>query len=86
MSYMWAKSNFFVLQLYYNTVNSLGVQIFAKKQQINNMWMFLLSPQVNTVLVREDIYSFLEARILNPAQPGQWEPAAVLLKEARQQR
>lgn len=45
--------------------------------------VLLLPSQVNAVLVREDIYSSLEAKILNPAQP---EPTAALLKEARQQR
>lgn len=46
MSYMWAKSNFFVLQLYYNTVNSLGVQFFAKKQQIKNICMWCVSASI----------------------------------------
>lgn len=46
MSYMRAESNFFVLQLYYGRVNSLGVQIFAKKQQINNIWMWCVSASI----------------------------------------
>lgn len=34
--YVQRNSNFFVLQLYYNIANSLGAQLFANKQQINN--------------------------------------------------
>lgn len=34
--YVQRNSNFFVLQLYYNIVNSLGAQFFANKKQINN--------------------------------------------------
>lgn len=46
MSYMWANSNFFVLQLYYDIVNSLGVQISAKKQQINNICTWCVSASI----------------------------------------
>lgn len=43
---MHGNSNLFVLQLYYNIVNSLGVQIFAKEKQINNMCIRCVSASI----------------------------------------
>lgn len=46
MSYRQGNSNFFVLQLYYNIVNSLGVHIFASKKQINNICIWCVSGSI----------------------------------------